>query len=71
MSTEDISTHPSKQGSHSIHPSYHEHLVRHAVRNIAGAKQLCDKVFNRKQEFTKRLPDNRNDETDGYKHFWS
>ena len=70
MSTEDISTHPSKQGEHMIHPQHAEALVRHAVRNIKNSKQLCDKVFNRKKEVTYRLPDNRND-TERLKHFWN
>ena len=71
MSTEDISTHPAKQGDHSIHPQHVEHLVRHAVRNIKGADELCNKVFRRKKETTTRLPDDFNDETDGLKHFWN
>jgi len=71
MSTENISTHPSKQASHDVRPEHHEAIIRHAVRNIPHAAKLCDSVFNKKKEVTYRLPDDRNDETDGYKHFWS
>ena len=70
MTTEDISTHPSKQGEHMINPQHAEKLVRHAVRNIKGAQELCNEVFHRKNQITRRLPDNHHT-TDGYKHFWS
>ncbi len=71
MSTEDISTHGSRQGDHIFHHQHHEHVVRHALRNIPGGKQLCDKVYNLRKESHERLPEPRNDETDGqFKIVW-
>ena len=71
MSTEDISCRVGKQGEHMIHPQHVEHIVRHAVRNISGAKKICDEVFNKKKEFTRRLPDDYKPHINGLKHFWN
>ena len=71
MSTEDVSNNISKQTGHSIHPFHVEKVVRHAIRNIKGGPELADEVYNKKNTYTYRLPDHRDDQNDELKHFWN
>ena len=61
--------HPSSAGYH-VHPAHHEAIIKHAVRNIPGAKKLVQEWLEKRDGFhPKRLPDQRQDWDDSMKDF--